>query len=109
MTRAGAVVESGIAINPRRADKRTGSFKVNLATGRWSDFATGDAGGDLISLAAYLFSISHREAARRLAGMLGLPGNIASRGQRLHSRPSTRMRSPALARCRVAPTKMLGN
>ena len=69
----------------------------------------GDAGGDLISLAAYLFSISHREAARRLAGMLGLPGNIASRGQRLNSRPSTRMRSPALARCRVAPTKMLGN
>ena len=66
-----------VAINPRRADKRTGSFKVNLATGRWSDFATGDAGGDLISLAAYLFSISQGEAARRLAGMLGLPGNIS--------------------------------
>jgi hypothetical protein len=62
-----------VALNPRRADKRTGSFKVNLATGRWSDFATGDAGGDLISLAAYLFSISQGEAARRVAVMLGLP------------------------------------
>jgi hypothetical protein len=64
-----------VALNPRRADRRPGSFKVNLATGRWSDFATRDGGGDLISLAAYLFSISQGEAAQRLAEMLGLPGN----------------------------------
>lgn len=62
--------------NPRRADRRIGSFKVNLATGRWSDFATGDAGGDLISLAAFLFSITQGEAARRLADMLGLPESV---------------------------------
>jgi hypothetical protein len=61
-----------VARNPRRSDRRAGSFKVNLATGRWSDFATGDAGGDLISLAAYLFSISQGEAARRLADALGM-------------------------------------
>ena len=35
-----------VALNPTRADRRLGSFKVNLRTGRWADFATGDAGGD---------------------------------------------------------------
>ena len=35
-----------VAKNPTRADKRAGSFKVNLQTGRWADFATGDKGGD---------------------------------------------------------------
>ena len=58
--------------NPRRNDRRPGSFKVNMRTGRWADFATGDAGGDLISLAAYLFDLSQTEAARRLADMLGV-------------------------------------
>jgi hypothetical protein len=43
-----------VARNPKRHDQRPGSFKVNLATGRWADFATGDKGGDPISLAAYL-------------------------------------------------------
>ena len=62
-----------VARNPTRSDRRIGSFSVNLATGRWSDFATGDRGGDLVSLAAYLFHISQADAARRVAGMLGLP------------------------------------
>jgi hypothetical protein len=61
-----------VARNPRRADRRLGSFKVNIATGRWSDFATGDRGGDLVSLGAYLAEIGQAEAARRLAAMLGL-------------------------------------
>lgn len=59
--------------NPTRADRRAGSFKINLNTGRWSDFATGDVGGDPISLAAYLGRCGQGEAARRLAGMLGVP------------------------------------
>lgn len=58
--------------NPKRADRSPGSFKVNLATGRWADFAAGDAGGDPISLAAYLHDINQAEAARRLAAMLGI-------------------------------------
>ncbi|WBQ11227.1 hypothetical protein L2D01_05445 [Hyphomonadaceae bacterium ML37] len=41
-----------VARNPRRQDRKPGSFKINLQTGRWADFATGDRGGDLISLAA---------------------------------------------------------
>ena len=58
--------------NPRRADRKSGSFKVNVRTGRWSDFATGDAGGDPVSLIAYLANLSMGEAARRLADMLGV-------------------------------------
>jgi hypothetical protein len=61
-----------VALNPKRADRRLGSFRVNMATGRWSDFATGDVGGDAISLAAYLFDLKQTEAARRTAGMLGI-------------------------------------
>jgi hypothetical protein len=61
-----------VARNPTRADRRAGSFKINLCNGRWSDFATGDAGGDVVSLLAYLENQSQGDAARLLAGMLGL-------------------------------------
>ncbi len=61
-----------VALNPTRADHRRGSFKVNLATGRWSDFATGHAGGDLIALAAYLFHLDQAEAAQKIAAALGI-------------------------------------
>ena len=61
-----------VARNPTRADKRPGSFKVNLRTGRWADFATGDKGGDVISLAAFLTGSRQIEAARSLSQMLGL-------------------------------------
>ena len=61
-----------VALNPRRPDRHLGSFRVNLQSGRWADFATGDRGGDLISLAAFLFGLSQVEAAWRIAGMLGV-------------------------------------
>ena len=61
-----------VAINPTRADGGKGSFKVNLKTGRWSDFATGDAGGDLVALAAYVFRLKQGEAAIKVAEMLGI-------------------------------------
>jgi hypothetical protein len=61
-----------IAINPTRADARKGSFKINMTNGRWSDFATGDAGGDLVALAAYLHRLKQREAALKIAAMLGI-------------------------------------
>jgi hypothetical protein len=60
-----------IALNPTRADRRLGSFKINLYTGRWADFATGDAGGDLVSLRAYLDGIRQGQAARRIAREIG--------------------------------------
>jgi hypothetical protein len=61
-----------VTLNPTRADRRPGSFKVNLYTGRWADFATGDKGGDAVSLADYLFGLRQSEAARRLAAALGI-------------------------------------
>jgi hypothetical protein len=61
-----------VALNPRRADRRLGSFKINRYNGRWADFATGDKGGDPISLVAYLAGVLQGEAARLLARMLGL-------------------------------------
>jgi hypothetical protein len=61
-----------VALNPRRKDTRLGSFKINMRSGRWSDFATGHRGGDPVSLVAYLENVSQSEAARLLARMLGL-------------------------------------
>ena len=61
-----------VARNPRRDDRHPGSFSVNLRTGRWADFASGDRGGDLISLAAYLFDLTQIEAAKQISAMLGL-------------------------------------
>jgi len=63
-----------VALNPRRRDRRAGSFKVNLVTGKWGDFAVGPpaAGGDLVSLAAYVAEVSQRDAAIRLADRLGV-------------------------------------
>jgi hypothetical protein len=43
-----------VSTNPNRADRSPGSFSVNLTTGKWADFASGDTGGDLVSLYAYL-------------------------------------------------------
>ena len=68
-----------VALNPRRADRLLGSFKVNRYNGRWADFATGDKGGDPISLVAYLADVSQGEAARLLARMLDLEGRRAWR------------------------------
>lgn len=62
------------ALNPTRLDRHLGSFKIVIfgpQIGMWTDFATGDKGGDVISLAAYLFGLSQTEAARSIADMLG--------------------------------------
>jgi hypothetical protein len=63
------------ARNPRRADRRPGSFRINVISGKWADFATGDGGGDVVSLAAYLSGTGQAEAARALADMLGVRGH----------------------------------
>lgn len=60
-----------LAFNPKRADRRLGSFRVNLQTGQWGDFATGNTGGDLISLKAYLLNATQRQACDLLALELG--------------------------------------
>lgn len=61
-----------VALNPTRGDARAGSFSVNLATGVWSDFATQDAGGDLIDLYAYLHGMGKLDACRALGEIVSI-------------------------------------
>ena len=62
-----------LALNPRRNDRHPGSFKVNLRTGHWADFAVrGASGRDVVSLAAHLADISQTDAAWRYL-QLGWP------------------------------------
>jgi hypothetical protein len=61
-----------VARNPTRRDHHLGSFRINVRSGRWADFATGDRGGDVVSLAAYLSHLKQSEAAEKLARMLGV-------------------------------------
>lgn len=68
------------ARNPTRADRTAGSFSINLKTGLWSDFATDDAaGGDLISLYAYVFGVTQLVAAREILEQLGVATDDVSK------------------------------
>ena len=63
-----------VARNPTRADGKPGSFRINVNTGKWADFAQeGARGGDPISLAAYLFHANDQIAAatdvKRMVGL----------------------------------------
>jgi putative DNA primase/helicase len=61
--------------NPTRNDNKPGSFKVNMRTGVWADFAyAADKGGDIIDLVVYLTRKSNLDAAHELADMLGMTG-----------------------------------
>lgn len=51
------------ACNPTREDSSPDSFSINTVTGVWSDFATDDKGGDLISLVAYLAGLKYQSEA----------------------------------------------
>lgn len=70
-----------IALNPTRTDRTPGSFRINVDTCRWADFATGDKGGDAVSLWAYLTSTTQAEAALYLAGELGVDPYAAEVGK----------------------------
>lgn len=61
-----------VALNPTRADRRAGSFRINVDNGRWADFSTDDKGGDPVSLYAYLNGHSQKIAALELASELGI-------------------------------------
>jgi hypothetical protein len=60
------------ALNPTRPDRKPGSFRINLRSGKWADFATGDRGGDLVSLYAYVKGLRQGEAARDLIHRWGM-------------------------------------
>lgn len=61
-----------LPLNPKRSDHAAGSFSINAETGAWGDFATGERGRDLVSLAAYLLDEKNGEAARALADHFGI-------------------------------------
>ena len=77
------------ALNPRRPDAHIGSFKINLTTGQWGDFATDDRGGDLVSLFAYLGNLKQTDAARQLAEALAIAIPPATGGTRRAPRAAT--------------------
>jgi hypothetical protein len=56
-----------LPLNPKRDDKKPGSFSINVKTGAWLEGATGDKGGDLLSLYAYINNMSQGEAAKALS------------------------------------------
>ena len=63
-----------VARNPMRGgeDKHPTSFRINLYTGVWKDFALQDASGsDLISLFAYLNGYDKQGDAGRFGGVAG--------------------------------------
>lgn len=54
------------------------SLKINANSGKWADFASGDAGGDLVSLYAAINGMEQGEAARALEAEVGaLPATPA--------------------------------
>jgi len=59
-----------VSLNPTRPDKNPGSFRINIFTGKWADFATGDKGGDFISFFAYVKGVSQTEAALAIQAMV---------------------------------------
>ena len=60
-----------VALNPNRQDKNTGSFRVDINTGKWVDKAIGESGGDYVSLVAYLDGTNQGKAADELVRFLG--------------------------------------
>jgi len=60
-----------LALNPTRNDKNLDNFKINTTTWKWSDFATGDRGGDIISLYAYIKGVNQPTAAKELLRLIG--------------------------------------
>lgn len=60
-----------VCLNPRRSDKKVGSFKVQLATGTFKDFSSGDGGKDIVDLVAFVFNLELKEAADKTLELLG--------------------------------------
>lgn len=65
--------------NPVR-DEKNESLTVWLSEGNWKDHASGDSGGDFVSLYAYLKQMSQLEAGQTLSASLGL--NVEQPAQR---------------------------
>lgn len=70
------------------------SLSINCKTGAWADFATGDKGGDLISLYAAMQGISQSKAAEELEPSC-VNSPVVDLSALLHPKPSKLMAIPA--------------
>jgi hypothetical protein len=73
------VGDEWVVRNPTRNDSKPGSFSVNMKTGVWSDFATGESGGDMIDLYVYLNGGSNIQAKNALAEILNVQARSGSK------------------------------
>ena len=76
-----------VALNPSRADKNLGSFKINVRTGMWQDFAIGVKGNDIIGWYAHAYGCDQGEAARRIAEKLGASASRSSSSKSDNTNP----------------------
>jgi|GEM_PF-947669 len=83
------------ARNPTRDDQHAGNFSINVATGRFHDFATGDGGGDYIALLAFVRGSSQGQAANELAAWLGIPGLASTTSPAPRNKPAPPPPAPA--------------
>jgi hypothetical protein len=74
-----------VARNPTRNDAKPGSFSINMRTGVWGDFATGEMGGDMIDLYTFINGGSNVQAKNALAEML----NVQARSGSTRNAPAT--------------------
>lgn len=63
-----------VLLNPRRHDQGRKSFSINRDTGRWSDFAAGESGADVVSWWAYCREKSQGDAGKELATRFSVEG-----------------------------------
>jgi hypothetical protein len=92
-----------VALNPTRNDKKLGSFRINIHTGKWADFSTNDAGGDLVSLYAYLHGYTQKEAADRLAQNIGVEFTTNDNRRPQDSRQAVTKTEVPAATCEPVP------
>lgn len=74
-----------VVLNPRRNDRHRGSFRIKISTGGFYDFATGDKGGSIIDLAAFVYNCGVVEAAAKLGDFLGKGYSYKSMSYVTHS------------------------
>ncbi|AXK40685.1 DUF927 domain-containing protein [Crenobacter cavernae] len=77
-------------LNPQRSDEGFGSFSINANTGVWADFASGDKGGDVVSLVAYVKGYGQGEACKELARLFGILAGEASPASEAAPPPSAK-------------------
>lgn len=84
-----------VALNPTRNDSKARSFSINVDTGLWSDFATGDKGGDLVSYVAYVLRLkSQGDAFKTLSHYLGVSDEPLGELERVNTVTPTPVRAP---------------